>query len=357
MKSRYRWPLWIMLVLGALLIIVHIALPIVVRNYLNDKLADMGSYRGHVEDVDLALWRGAYQINGLSIVKADAKIPVPLLSVPTIDLAVSWRSLWYDHAVVARIVFLHPALNFVDGGSNPKQSQTGAGTDWRQQLEKLLPITLNEVRIDNGQVSFRNFSSKPPVNLSATQIDASLYNLTNVEDKQGKRDARLEGKAQLFGQAPLEVAATFDPFSDFEDFQFRLRTTGIELRRLNDFSGAYAKFDFNGGTGDVVIEADARKGQLSGYIKPLLHNVDVFNWQQDVENKDKGILRSVWEAIVGGTQTLLKNQNKNQFASRVELSGNVHRQNISGLQAFWEILSNGFVQAFNAHYEQAPPKE
>lgn len=357
MKRRYSWPLWILAIIVVLLIVVHVALPIVVRNTLNDKLANMGAYRGHVEDVDLALWRGAYKINGLKIVKVDGKVPVPLLDVPLIDLSVSWHALWYDHAVVAKAEFMSPQLNFVDGGTNQQASQTGAGTDWRDQMNKLLPITLNEVRVIDGKISFRNFNSKPPVNLTASQIDASLYNLTNVEDKQGKRDARFEGKAKLFGQAPLSVNATFDPFSNFEDFQFRLRTTGVELRRVNDFASAYAKFDFNAGTGDVVVEADAKKGQLSGYIKPLLHNVEVFNWQQDVENKDKGFFRSVWEAVVGGTQTVLKNQNKNQFATRVELSGNVHRQDISALQAFWEILHNGFVQAFNARYEQSPPKE
>jgi hypothetical protein len=53
---------------------------------------------------------------------------------------------------------------------------------------------------------------------------------------------------------------------------------------------------------------------------------------------------------------VLKNQNKNQFATRVELSGNVHRQDINALQAFWQILRNGFVQAFSARYEQAPPQ-
>jgi hypothetical protein len=60
---------------------------------------------------------------------------------------------------------------------------------------------------------------------------------------------------------------------------------------------------------------------------------------------------------VGGTETVLKNQSENQFATRVELSGNVHRQDISPLQAFWQILRNGFVRAFNTHYEQAPPKQ
>jgi hypothetical protein len=66
-------------------------------------------------------------------------------------------------------------------------------------------------------------------------------------------------------------------------------------------------------------------GQLSGYIKPLLRDVEVFNWEQDVTAKDKGFFRSIWEALVGGGETLLKNQRKNQFATRVELSGSVHQ--------------------------------
>lgn len=108
--------------------------------------------------MDLAWWRGAYQINGLKIVKATGKVPVPFLDAPLIDLSVSWHALWYDKAVVAEVTFVHPELNFVDGGSK-QASQTGQGTDWRQQLEKLLPITLNEVRIDKGVLTFRNFNS------------------------------------------------------------------------------------------------------------------------------------------------------------------------------------------------------
>src|SRR5450830_1351241 len=150
MKRRYSWPLWTLASLVVLLIALHIALPYMVRNYLNDKLADMGDYRGQITDVDLALWRGAYRINGLQIVKVDGKVPVPFVKAPLIDLSVSWHSLWYDHAVVAEVRFIQPELNFVDGGANKEASQTGQGTDWRAQLSKLLPITLNEVRIQDG---------------------------------------------------------------------------------------------------------------------------------------------------------------------------------------------------------------
>jgi hypothetical protein len=351
MKRRYRWPLWTFAGIVVVLIATDIALPYLVRNYLNDKLADMGDYRGQVTDVDMALWRGAYRINGLHIVKVEGKVPVPFINAPVIDLAVSWHSLWHDHAVVARVVFIKPELNFVDGGTNKQASQTGQGTDWRTQLNKLLPVTLNEVRIIDGRITFNNFSSTPNVKIEADKVNASLFNLTNIADAKSKHNARFRGKALLQGRAPLETSATFDPFSNFEDFDFRLRTTGIELRSLNDFASAYGKFDFNAGSGDLVIEAQANKGKLSGYIKPLLRNVEVFNWQQDVENKDKSFFRSIWEAVVGAGETVLKNQGKNQFATRVELSGSVHQQDISGFQAFLQILHNAFIQAFNTQYD------
>ncbi|WP_223496922.1 DUF748 domain-containing protein [Pseudomonas sp. A-RE-26] len=355
MKRRYSWPLLTIAGLVVVLVALTIALPYLVRNYLNDKLADMGDYRGQITDVDLALWRGAYKINGLQIVKVDGKVPVPFVKAPLIDLAVSWHSLWYDHAVVATVLFIDPQVNFVDGGANKQASQTGKGTDWREQLGKLLPITLDEVRIQNGKVAFHNFNSQPPVNINATEVNASFYNLTNVVDLKGKRDARFDGKALLQGQAPLEASATFDPLSNFENFEFRFRAKNLQLKRMNDFASAYGKFDFRAGTGDVVIEAQADKGQLTGYIKPLMRDVEVFDWQQDVENKDKNIFRSIWEAVVGASETVLKNQRKNQFATRVELSGSVHQQDISAFSAFLAILRNGFIQAFNARYEQPKP--
>jgi hypothetical protein len=355
MKTRYRAPLFITVALLTILLIIHLALPIWVRDYLNDKLADMGDYRGQITDVDLAWWRGAYRINGLQVVKVDGEVPVPFVDAPLIDLAVSWHSLWHDRAVVARVLFQAPEVNFVDGEGS--QKQTGEGTDWREQLEKLLPITLDEIRVRDGTVRFRNFNSEPPVNISAKQVNASLYNLTNVKDERGTRVARFEGKAMLLDHAPMEATALFDPFKEFNDFEVRLRATDIDLPQLNDLAAAYGKFDFKAGHGDLVIEAVAENSQVNGYIKPLLRDVDIFDWRQDVENEDKGFFRSIWEAVVGGAQTVLKNQRKNQFATRVELSGSLKQQNISPFQAFIAILRNGFIQAFNSRFEREAPSE
>ena len=54
----------------------------------------MGDYRGHIGDIDLAWWRGAYRINDLRIVKTSGDVPIPLLEAPLIDISVSGPPLW-----------------------------------------------------------------------------------------------------------------------------------------------------------------------------------------------------------------------------------------------------------------------
>ena len=356
MKSRNRLPLLIVLAIVAFLVVLHFALPGLVRNYLNDKMADMGDYQGQVADVDLAWWRGAYSLEGLLIEKKDKQVQAPLLDAPLIDIAVSWSDLWSHREIVAVVEFMEPKLNFVDG-ADEDDSQTGDGVDWRDQLDALLPITLNEIRVVNGQLSFRNFTSDPPVHVYASAIDATLYNLTNTADAQGERVATFEGTARLFDQAPMEARAQFDPFTDWEDFEVSLRMTGVDLTKLNDFSNAYGRFDFAKGTGDLVLEVEANDSQLDGYIKPLLRDVEVFNFRQDVEAEDKGFFRGIWEAVVGGTEEVLQNQSKDQFATRVELSGSTRSTDVSPFQAFIEILRNAFVQAFSARFERSLEEE
>src|SRR6187431_3692807 len=123
------------------LVIFRLLLPTIAKNYLNKTLADMGEYSGHVEDVDIWLIRGAYVINGLEINKTTGKIPVPFLIAPKIDLSVEWKAL-FKGAVKAEVKFIDPELNFV-AGPTKETSQTGAGTDWTEPLDKLLPIEIN----------------------------------------------------------------------------------------------------------------------------------------------------------------------------------------------------------------------
>src|SRR5699024_3569047 len=92
MNKTLRISMITVAVLALLLIILHLMLPWLVREFLNDKLADMGDYRGHIEDVDMTWWNGAYRINGLEIIKVEGENQVPFVTLPAMDIKVRMRA-------------------------------------------------------------------------------------------------------------------------------------------------------------------------------------------------------------------------------------------------------------------------
>lgn len=87
--SRSFWlrkRIMISLVIIVLLIVARLILPYFVTRYVNKVLNDIPGYVGHVDDIDLRLWRGAYRIHGLTLDKANADHPEPLLDFPTSEI-------------------------------------------------------------------------------------------------------------------------------------------------------------------------------------------------------------------------------------------------------------------------------
>jgi uncharacterized protein involved in outer membrane biogenesis len=274
MRHLARRTVIVVLAIVALLVVARLVLPYVVKDYLNRRMDRMGDYHGHVADVDIHLWRGAYSLGDLRIEKVDGKLPVPFFSAATTDIAVSWRALTHG-TVRARVEFDHASLNFVDGGDKAP-SQAGTGVDWRRQLEGLVPIRLDEVKVHDSQVTFHNFVSHPKVDMKMTDVEATAVNLSNASRSQGRRPADLDATAKVLGNAPLMLKANFDPLDErLRDFTLALRIRDIQLQRLNDLARAYARLDFAGGQGTFVMQLEAQAGRHIGSPMQVLHDVKV----------------------------------------------------------------------------------
>src|SRR5580693_5126306 len=91
------------------LIVVRLCLPFFVLKFVNNKLSSMPDYKGHVETITMSLWRGAYQIQGITLNKVTGEVPVPFFSAQTIDFSVERRALFHG-SIVAKIIFTHPVV-------------------------------------------------------------------------------------------------------------------------------------------------------------------------------------------------------------------------------------------------------
>ena len=169
-------------VIGAIIIVligVRLALPHVVRHYVNHQLQKSSTYSGSVGRIEISLYRGAYEIRDIHIFKRDGKVRDPFFSAPYMDISVQWPALFH-HRVVARIFMQQPHVNFVNG-PDATQKQTGENTSWNQILQSLTPFKLNEVEIYDGEIHYKDDYSTPRVDLYISRLGASATNLSNAQ--------------------------------------------------------------------------------------------------------------------------------------------------------------------------------
>src|SRR5690349_4962440 len=96
----------IFLVIVGVLVIARLILPYVVLHYTNKTLASMDGYYGHIDDIDIALIRGAYRIDSIYINKHDSATQkqTPFFSARAIDLSVEWKALFHG-SIVGELIF------------------------------------------------------------------------------------------------------------------------------------------------------------------------------------------------------------------------------------------------------------
>ncbi len=318
-------------------------MPWAVRKYVNRTLDRSVLYSGRIGPVEIHLIRGAYSITDVRISKTTGDIPVPFFSAKRVDFAVHWDALVHGR-IVGRILIQQPELNFVDG-PGADQSQTGAGGPWLQMIRDLFPFRINRAVVKNGSVHFRSYKNQAPVDVYMSQFNASIDNLTNIKNQTTPLNATVQASAQMMDQAPFEFKMTLDPFAYRPTFHMALRLLGLDVTKLNNLALAYGDFDFKAGWFDLVVQANATEGQVSGYVKPLFRQLKVFSLKQDL--KEDTVLQFFIQALLGATTTIFKNQPRNQFGTLIPFVSDASGQTSTDVLAtIGNVLRNAFVRAY-----------
>jgi hypothetical protein len=344
MQRKFNRTWRVVLIVIVVLTAVRLALPYIVTRYVNKVLNEMSGYRGTVQDVDIHLLRGAYTIHQLKIFKEDGNKEIPFVDIPLSDMSIEWGAL-FQGAIVGELVFDKPTLNFISSKKGPdsgKGGQAGEDVDWTVPIKKLMPLDINKLRINEGKIAFYDFSTKPKVDLFLTHVQMDALNLNNAKDNPEKLPSRVYLQAQSIGNGQLNLAMKINILKEVPDIDMDLRFENVDMKALNDFFGAYARVDVEKGEFNLYSEVAVLDGKIDGYVKPLFNGLKVVDLKSDI--KQPGEL--VWESMVGFIKDLLKNQRKNQLATKVPLEGHIAKVNTPFLPTLWGIFSNAFVHAF-----------
>ena len=339
----------VFIVLGSifvLLIALRIALPYILLRLVNKELTHIPGYTGHVDDIDVALIRGAYKIKTIKLEKTGGKIPVPFFSADLADLSLQWEALFHGR-IVGKILVEHPILNFVKGPTEAT-SQTKIDSSWTVVVKKLMPLKLNKFEINDGEIHYRDFHSKPEFDIFTKKVHILAENLSNADKNKEVLPSSITATADVYG-GKASASMKMDALARTPTFDGKAKLEGLNLANLNNFIDAFAKFDIKSGEISIYTEAAAKDGKIIGYTKPIIKNLKVLNWEKDKEKP----LKIAYEAVVEAVAWVFKNQNKEQLATKVDFEGNIKNPNIDIWQLIGQVLKNAFIQALYPSLENS----
>jgi hypothetical protein len=331
------------IVLGVLVLLLvggRLVMPHAVKDYVNDKLAALDSYHGHVGDIDIHLWRGAYSIDDIVIEKTGAARPVPFFKTRRLNFSVEWKSLMKG-SVVAEATFEGPELNLVQAESE-RESQLGKEENWNARLEELFPFRFNTIEVNEGTVRFVAPGISTRDAITARGVHGSVTNLTNVVESGKATFADFKINATVLEGAPAVVAGSVDAFAAQPTFDVNMEVKKVKLPQVNPWLREYIKADAEAGDFELYMELAAADGRFKGYAKPILQNVDLYRSGEE----EQSALKRLWEGFLDFAAEVLENDQADQVAARIPFSGTLDNPETSLFATISSVLRNAFVSAF-----------
>lgn len=339
---------WLFVSLGLIAVMaiaVRLALPWALESYANRELAEIGEYSGHVRDVDLSLLRGAYTVNGLTIVKTGSQSDVPFLNLEQMDISLQWSAL-LNGELVGELIARRPVLNLIQGETE-QETQLGTGVNWPEQVREFFPFNFNVVEVWDGTATFRAPGIEAEESLTIRNLQVTLRDLTNVQERRDAAFAELRIVGGVMGNAPLEISGRLDPNESMPTFDIDMSIQGAELTDVNPWLEEFINVDAERGTFSMYAEVATSQGRFEGYIKPILENAEIF----DMEEEASGPFRKAWEALVEIGANLFENREQDQIATEIPFSGEIQNPEADMLATIVNLLRNAFVSAFSHSLE------
>src|SRR5688572_5593425 len=338
-KEKKRKLITILIGIVVLILALRIILPYWVLGFVNNRLAEIRGYYGHVDDIDIQLYRGAYQVDSIYINKVDTASgkQTPFFLAPVVDISIEWKSL-FKGEIVSEMDFYSPTLRFTAGKAEPEQLENDTN-DFRQILKTFTPTKVNRFEVFDGKIEFVDNTVKPKVDIEIDNAHILATNLSNVDDTT-LLPAVVKANADVYGGS-LDFNMRLNALADDPTYDMNAEIKGANLVRLNDFFKAYADFDVNKGIFGMYLEIAAKDRRFIGYVKPVITGLDVVG----PEDRKDSVLRKLWEGLVGVAGDILSNDKTDKIATKIPIVGEYGKRKVGVWYAILAGLRNGFIQA------------
>lgn len=237
------------------------------------------------------------------------------------------------------------------GATNAKeQARATAGARRAQQAQHdpAVQVRVAHGQILNSEIGFVNKAASPDYRVFMADLNVEMDNLS-TKPKEGTGAIKVTGK--FMGSGPTVVSGNFRPEQPTPDFDLRVKIIKTKVSSLNNLLRAHGGIDTTEGMFAFFSELSVRDNHIDGYVKPLLRDVDVYDPQQD---RNKGMAKRLYEAVVGGVLGVLENAPRNEVATKGEIAGQVDNPQANTWQVVGNLVQNAFFKAILPGFEQGP---
>lgn len=319
------------------LIALRALLPIIGLRAINWALGNkMGVYHGWIEDFDLNLHRGAYQLQGLVIEKRDKSSP-PIVQIKEIDLSLSWPALLRKE-VAANVTADELKIQLIDDKNRDKQQlgREDSGKDWSAVGGVLVPVAIENLEIKNSSIAFTNTSLKKPLPVEMTDIHLTAKNLRTRPATEQEALSAFNLEAIIQKHAKLTVGGNIDLMSDPQRADLDMSLIGLDIKSLNGILLSYLPLDITSGRLSAYGEVATTQGRGKAYVKLFLKDADIVARHQNfISLKHLG-----FELLGAFGNWLLKNPETKNLAFHLPIDWNGKEVDIGASEAFWSAVDN-----------------
>ncbi|MEX2221291.1 MAG: DUF748 domain-containing protein [Candidatus Rokuibacteriota bacterium] len=208
-----------------------------------------------------------------------------------------------------------------------------------------LMFRVDRLEVVKSNFGFVNKTANPHYRVFVNDTTLTLTNLSSLPSGE-TAEAKLVGK--FMGSGPASADFKLRPTRPGPDFDLAVKIDETNLKAMNDLLRAHGNFDVVAGRFSMYTEIAVKDRQVSGYVKPLFQDMTVYDARQD---REKNVLRKVYEGVVGGISKVLQNRPRDEVATRVDISGRLDNPNLSLVDTIVGLVQNAFFKAILPGFE------
>jgi len=337
-----RAGLVLLVILGVGGVFLWFYVPIEVRDSINQRLAHLPDYKGHVGKVKINILTLSVDIIDVDLIKRSADLKYPLFFSHQINVAVHWEALMHGN-LRNTVTIYEPTLNFIAGPS--EGSSQLSVTDLITEIKNLALFKINRLIVTNGDVYFHDFHSEPPLSIDMDEVEVTASNLTNGNRSSSHLPCEIvaTGRPLRAGTLDLKVLSNLDLAAP--TFSEQLEVKKVPATTLNAGMQKYLNVRAKSGTIELYSVMKSDGGDFHGYAKPFLEKLEF-----EPTPEDKGTPIELWSDLMNGVKKLFEDH-YDTVATRVELTGSFKDPKVSAFQAVMGAIRNAWFEALKRGFE------